>query len=89
MVAGAQLPMPFVRILRLPEILSRGRRVCGQAIKETKIGYLFGSKMHLDGLPLHQDPEQDCDRSALGSIVDLEISGRFDSQSGFFSYLAF
>src|SRR5258708_17416633 len=61
----------------------------GQAIKETKIGYLFSSKVHVDGLPLDQDPEQDCDRSALGSIVDLEINGRFDSQSGFFSYLSF
>jgi hypothetical protein len=63
--------------------------VCGEAIKETKIGYLLGREMHADGLPLYQDSEQDCDRSALRPIIDLKIFVRSDTQPGFFSHLAF
>jgi hypothetical protein len=53
LVPRARLVMRFSKIHRLPEKLSRGRRVRGQTIKEIKIGYLFGSKVHVDGLSLH------------------------------------
>jgi hypothetical protein len=40
LVARARPAMRFRKVL--PEKLGRGRRVCGEAIKETKIGYLLG-----------------------------------------------
>src|SRR5258708_4504510 len=83
-------PRPAMRFRRvLPEKLGRGRRVCGEAIKETKIGYFLGREMHADGPPLYQDSEQDCDRSALMPIIYLNIFARSDTQPGFFSHLAF
>src|SRR5258708_37537194 len=87
LVARARPAMRFRTVL--PEKLGRGRRVCGGAIKETKIGYLLGRGMHADGLPLYQDSEQDCDRSALRPSIDLTVFARSATQTGFFSPLPF
>ena len=77
------------KVPRLPEKLSRGRRVFGQAVKETKIGYLIDGQVHADRLPSDQDSEQDCDRAASGPIIYLKIRAGPNAQAGFLSHLAF
>jgi hypothetical protein len=72
----------------LAEELSRWPRICGQAIQETKIGYLFGRKTRADGLPLRSNSEQNRDRSATWPIIHLKIFGRLHTQPSFFAHLA-
>src|SRR5258708_26518580 len=78
LVARARPAMRFRKVL--PEKLGRGRRVCGEAIKETKIGYLLGREMPADGLPLYPDSEQDWNRAALKPIKELKIFAHSDPQ---------
>src|SRR5258708_15612893 len=73
LVARARRAMRFRKVL--PEKLGRGRRVCGEASKETQISYLFAREMPAKGPPFGQDSEHNCDLPTLSPIVLRATAG--------------